>query len=59
MEDYVYVIEYLDSKGFKRVMANYDADSTEECKKAFRKIEPRSSIKKIKRMTTYDYKHMI
>lgn len=59
MEKYVYVIEYLDSKGFKRIMANYDADSTEECKKAFQKIEPKASIKKIKLMSEYDYKHMI
>ena len=60
MEDnFVYVIEFLDSKGFKRFMANYDANSTEECKKFFKKIEPKASIKNIKLMSEYDYKHMI
>ena len=60
MEDnFVYVIEFLDSKGFKRFMANYDANSTEECKKVFKKIEPKASIKTIKLMSEYDYKHMI
>jgi len=57
--DYVYVVEFLDSKGYKRYMANYDANSTEECKKVFKKIEPKSSIKSIKLMSEYDYKHMI
>jgi len=57
--DYVYVVEFLDSKGYKKIMANFDANSTEECKKIFHQIEPKASIKKIKLMSEYDYKHMI
>jgi hypothetical protein len=59
-EVYLFVVEYLDSKGYKGFMAIYDADTPEECSKIFKKIEGNKSvIKKIKRMSEYDYKHMI
>lgn len=58
--DYVFVVDYLDNKGFKRTMAIYDADSVEECKKTFYKYESNKSIiKRIKSVSEYEYKHMI
>ena len=59
MEDYVYVVDYLDNKGFRKTMVIYDADNTDECKKIFHKHTQGSSIKNIRKMTEYDYKHLI
>ena len=58
-EIYVFVVEYLDSKGNKGRMAIYDADTKEECEEIFkREGESKSVIKDIKRMSEYDYKHL-
>ena len=58
-ERYVFVVEYLDRKGYKGTMAIYDADTNEECTKIFKKIEgDKSVIKNIRRMSEYDYKHL-
>ena len=57
-EVYVFVVYFLDSKGFKKTMAIYDVDTVDECKKMFYKYEKKSVIKKIKRMSEYDYKHL-
>jgi hypothetical protein len=58
-EVYLFVVEYLDSKGYKGRMAIYDADTSEECEKIFRREEgPKSVIKAIRKMSEYDYKHL-
>ena len=57
-EKYLYVVEYLDRKGYKGIMAIYDAETKEECEKIFKDMEgDKSVIKKTTRMSEYDYKH--
>lgn len=58
-EVYVFVIEYLDGKGYKGRMAIYDADTEDGCKKIFREaVGSKPVIKAIKKMSEYDYKHL-
>lgn len=58
-EVYVFVVEYLDSKGYKGRLAIYDAETDDECKKIFRReIGSKSVIKAIRKMSEYDYKHL-
>jgi len=58
-DNYVFIVDYLDNKGYRKTMAIYDADNTDECKKVFYKHTQGSSIKNIRKMSEYDYKHMI
>lgn len=59
-DKYVYVIEFTDSEKHKKTLALYDASNEEDCKKALKKYEgDKAILRKIKRMTEYDYKHLI
>lgn len=54
---YLFVVDYLDRKGYRKIMAIYDADNEEDCEKIFHENEYKANIKNIRRMSEYDYKH--